>query len=237
MELTTQDSNRLRIEFQTAPVGILAVMDDALPGSTQIELDNVLPGSTDGRWLEFFTVTAPDVTDLASVLAEVERVDPVFVQPVSSISNAFYALTFTNGQEPKPTTTLLEHDAIPHRIVVKNHDMSIVASVTSWQKLKTLAEDVERQQGWFELIGVTETNDINFPLGGSVLKYRLQGKLTSEQLTIIETAYQCGYFEVPQQATAEDVAKELGIGQSTLSEQLRNAQNAVWNVLFGDRIQ
>lgn len=235
MELTTQDSNRLRIEFQTDPIGVLAVMDDALPGSTQIELDNVLPGSTNGQWLEFFTVTAPDVTDLAAVLAEVERIDPVFVQPASSISNAFYALTFTNEQEPKPTTTLLKHDAIPHRIVVKNHNMSIVASVTSWQKLKTLAEDVERQQDSFELLGVTETNDINFPLGGSVLKHRLQGKLTSEQLTIIETAYQCGYFEVPQQATAEDVAQELDIGQSTLSEQLRNAQNAVWNILFGDR--
>lgn len=235
MELTSQDSNRLRIEFQTDPLGVLAVMANALPGSTRIELDNVLPGATDGRWLEFFTVTAPDVGDLAADLTEIEQVEPVFVQPASSISNAFYTLTFTNGHEPKPTTVLLEHDAIPHRIVVQNHDMTVVASVTSWQKLKTLAEDVERQQGSFELVGVTETNDINFPLGGSVLKYRLQGKLTSEQLTIIETAYQCGYFEVPQQATAEDVAQELDIGQSTFSEQLRNAQNAVWNVLFGDR--
>lgn len=132
---------------------------------------------------------------------------------------------------------LLKHDAIPHRIIVQNRSMTIVASVINWRNLKTLAEDIESQQQSFELLGVTETNNMSFPLGGSILKYNLQGKLTSEQLSIIETAYQCGYFEVPQQATAEDVAEELDICQSTLSEQLRNAQNAVWNVLFGDRVR
>lgn len=237
MKLTNQDSNRLRIEFQTEPIGVLEVIDSALTGSAQIELDNVLPGSADGRWLEFFTITAPDVTNLAAVLDKIEHVEPVFVQPTSSISSTFYVLTFTNGYEPRPIATLLEHDAIPHRIIVQNHGMTVVASVTSWQKLKSLAEDVERQKRSFELIGVTETNEMSFPLGSSILKYNLQGKLTSEQLTIIETAYRCGYFEVPQQATAEDVAQELDISQSTLSEQLRNAQDAVWNVLFGDRIR
>lgn len=237
MELTSQELNRLRIEFQTEPIGVLAAIDNALFGATQIELDNVLPGAADGKWLEFFTITAPEMTDPRTVFSEIEHVDPVFVQPTSSNSNTFYALTFTDGHEPKPTAVLLEHDAIPHRITVQNQSMTVVASVTSWQKLKTLAEDIERQQRSFELVGVTETNEMSFPLGGSALKYSLHGKLTSEQLTIIETAYQCGYFEVPQQATAEDVARELDVSQSTLSEQLRNAQNAVWNVLFGDRVQ
>jgi predicted DNA binding protein len=237
MELTASDSTRLRIEFQTEPTGVLALLEDALSGPTQIELDNVLPGSADGRWLEFVTIRGADVTELGTTLSETQYVEPVFVQPTSSVSDTVYALVFANGHGPRPTAVLLDHDAIPHRIVVQDHRMMVVATVTSWQKLKTLAEEVERQHRSFELVGVTETTEVNFPLGGSILKYNLQGKLTSEQLTIIETAYQCGYFEVPQQATAADVAAELGISQSTLSEQLRNAQNAVWNVLFGDRIE
>lgn len=236
MELTASDSNRLRIEFQTEPIGVLALLEKALSGPTQIELDNVLPGSADGRCLEFVTIQAPDVTDLDTNLTEIEHIEPVFVQPTSSVSDTVYALVFANGHGPRPTAVLLEHDAIPHRIVVQNHRMTVVATVTNWQKLKMLAEEVERHQQSFELVSVTETTEVNFPLGGSILKYNLQGKLTAEQLTIIETAYQCGYFEVPQQATATDVAEELDISQSTLSEQLRNAQNAVWNVLFGDRI-
>jgi predicted DNA binding protein len=237
MELTNQDSNRLRIEFQTEPIGVLEVLEDALSGPAQIELDNVLSGSADGRWLAFVTIMTPEVTDPGTILTKIDRIEPVFIQPASSVSDTFYALIFTNGHEPRPTAVLLEHDAIPHRIIVRNHRMTVVATVTSWQRLKMLAEDVEQQQRSFELVGVTETAEMNFPLGGSILKYNLQGKLTSEQLTIIETAYQCGYFEVPQQATAEDVAQELDISQSTLSEQLRNAQNAVWNVLFGDRVR
>lgn len=235
MQLTNQTSNRLRIEFQTEPIGVLGAINDAISGAVQIELDNTLPGTADGRWLEFLTVTLPIETDLAAILEKIECVEPVFVQQTSSVSNMFYVLTFASGSKPRPTKILLEHDAIPHRIIVQNQSMTVVATVTSWQKLKTLAEEIEGQQRPFELMGVTETDKMNFPLGGSMLKYNLQGKLTSDQLTIIETAYRCGYFEVPQQATAEDVAQELGISQPTLSEQLRNAQNAVWDILFGDR--
>lgn len=235
MELTTQNSNRLRIEFQTEPIGVLSKLNHVLPESTQIELDNVLPGEDDGRWLEFFTLTGSDVDDPAALLTEIERLEPVFVQRAEVNSDRFYVLTFTDGYEQSPTAVLLKYDAIPHRITVKDR-MTVIASVTSWQKLKTLAEDIERQYQSFELIGVTETDEMSFPLGGSTVKHNLRGKLTSKQLTIIETAYHCGYFEVPQQATAEDIAQELDISQSTLSEQLRNAQKAVWNVLFGDRM-
>lgn len=235
MELENQESNRLRIEFQTEPSGVLGTIDDAVSGAIEIELDNVLSGRASERWLAFLTVRTPSETDLPAILAAVETVEPVFVQQTSTVSNTFYVLTFTSGLEPQLTITLLEHDAIPHRITIKDQRMSVIATVTSWQALKTLAEKIERQHQSFELIGVTETTEMTFPLGGSMLKYNLQGKLTSDQLLLIETAYQCGYFEVPQQATAEEVAQELNISQSTLSEQLRKAQNAVWDVIFGDR--
>lgn len=235
MELENQESNRLRIEFQTEPSGVLGTIDDAVSGAIEIELDNVLSGRASERWLAFLTVRTPSKTDLTAILATVETVEPVFVQQTSAISNTFYVLTFTSGLKPQLTITLLEHNAIPHRITVKDQRMSVIATVTSWQALKTLAEKIERQHQSFELIGVTETTEMTFPLGGSMLKYNLQGKLTSDQLLLIETAYQCGHFEVPQQATAEEVAQELNISQSTLSEQLRKAQNAVWDVIFGDR--
>lgn len=233
MGQTNQPPDRLRIEFRTEPIGVLKDMNSVLSGDVQIELDNVLPGTDGGRYLDFFTITAPDMTD---GLAEIDRIDLVFVQSTSSVSDTFYVLAFTDGYELRPTAVLLNHDAVPHRITVKHSEMTVVASVPSWQKLKLLAEEIEHQRP-FELIGVTETTEMSFPLGGNTIKYSLQGKLTSKQLATIETAYRCGYFEVPQQATAEDVARELDVSQSTLSEQLRNAQNAVWDVIFGSRSQ
>lgn len=235
MEITSQSSHRLRIEFQTEPIGVLGAVSEVLSEDARIELDNALPAAADRRWLEFLTVTVPGDTSLDTALSGISSFDPVFIQRTSSVSNTFYILAFTQELKPRPITALLKYDAIPHRIVVKNQSMTVVATVASWQELKTLGEEIEQQHQSFELMGVTETTHMSFPLGGNRLKYSLQGKLTSEQLSIIETAYQCGYFEVPQQATADDVAKELSINQSTLSEQLRKAQNRLWNVLFGER--
>jgi predicted DNA binding protein len=41
-----------------------------------------------------------------------------------------------------------------------------------------------------------------------------------------------GYFEVPRQASADDIAAELDIAQSTLSERLRLAENQLFDLVF-----
>jgi hypothetical protein len=48
--------------------------------------------------------------------------------------------------------------------------------------------------------------------------------LTDRQQEALRTAYQMGYFEIPRTATLEEVAAELGISPSSLSERLRRAQ-------------
>jgi len=48
--------------------------------------------------------------------------------------------------------------------------------------------------------------------------------LTDRQREAVRTAYELGYFDIPRQASLEDVAAELGITASSLSERLRRAQ-------------
>lgn len=48
--------------------------------------------------------------------------------------------------------------------------------------------------------------------------------LTDCQQEALRTAYERGYFEVPRQTSLEDVAAELGISASSVSERLRRAQ-------------
>jgi hypothetical protein len=49
--------------------------------------------------------------------------------------------------------------------------------------------------------------------------------LTDRQREAIRTAHEMGYFEIPRRAALEDVAAELGISASSLSERLRRAQS------------
>ncbi|WP_222920199.1 helix-turn-helix domain-containing protein [Natrinema sp. SYSU A 869] len=48
--------------------------------------------------------------------------------------------------------------------------------------------------------------------------------LTDPQFEAVRIAYEMGYFEIPRTASLEDVAAELGISASSLSERLRRAQ-------------
>jgi len=48
--------------------------------------------------------------------------------------------------------------------------------------------------------------------------------LTSAQREALRTAYEMGYFEIPRTASLEEVATELDITASSLSERLRRAQ-------------
>jgi len=48
--------------------------------------------------------------------------------------------------------------------------------------------------------------------------------LTDRQRAAVRTAYELGYFEIPRKASLEDVAAELDITASSLSERLRRAQ-------------
>lgn len=48
--------------------------------------------------------------------------------------------------------------------------------------------------------------------------------LTDRQLTVIRTAFQLGFYEVPREASTEDVAVELDLDPATVSEHLQRAE-------------
>jgi hypothetical protein len=48
--------------------------------------------------------------------------------------------------------------------------------------------------------------------------------LTERQREVVRTAYELGYYEVPRETTTEDVASELGVDASTVTEHLQRAE-------------
>jgi len=60
-------------------------------------------------------------------------------------------------------------------------------------------------------------------------------RLTDKQLTVLETASELGYYDWPREATAEEVAAELGIASSTLHQHLRAAEGKLVAAFFDSR--
>jgi len=59
-----------------------------------------------------------------------------------------------------------------------------------------------------------------------------QWDLTPAQEESLRYAVEMGYFTVPREATADDVAAEMGISKSAFIERLHRAQHALFSQLF-----
>jgi hypothetical protein len=71
-----------------------------------------------------------------------------------------------------------------------------------------------RENGGFGLRRLTRDGEPEPPGDG----------LTDPQREALRIAYELGYFEVPRRASLDDVAEELGVSASSVSERLRRAQ-------------
>jgi hypothetical protein len=59
--------------------------------------------------------------------------------------------------------------------------------------------------------------------------------LSPKQRAAVRAALRVGYYDVPREATTDDVARELGCATATASEHLRKAESRVLSALFGRR--
>lgn len=145
-------------------------------------------------------------------------------------------LTIT-AREPYPFIlgVVLRKEAIPNRIVLQHGSYDVVVTVQEWDAVRALADEVEETFGAFELESVNQMEHTGEPLDSGRLSEVLVSKLSEDQLRILETAYNMGYFDVPREASAGDLADELDIAQSTLSERLRVAQRNLLELLYGAR--
>ena len=109
----------------------------------------------------------------------------------------------------------------------------MVITAQNWDLFRSLADEIQESLGQFELTSVSQIEDPGEPLDGGRLSEVLITKLADEQLAVLETAYSMGYFDVPRRASAQDVADELGIAQSTLSERLRTAERNLLALVYG----
>jgi hypothetical protein len=57
-------------------------------------------------------------------------------------------------------------------------------------------------------------------------------RLTEKQREVLMAAYKFGYYEIPRKITSEELAKKLGIVDSTLVEHLRKAEQRLMTQLF-----
>lgn len=104
-------------------------------------------------------------------------------------------------------------DAIIERIEVRPNGWRQTGWFAGREPLGTFSSFWRRHAG-FELLRLTRDGTPEPPGDG----------LTDRQREALRTAYELGHFEVPRGTSLEEIATELGVSASAVSERLRRAQ-------------
>lgn len=232
--MSPDDPTMLRVEFQVSLSGIISRLFETSNHIELIEIDNAFPVVGDKVFL-FMTIRCNGTSHDPDIKEQLSDVNVVHTSVARPDQQTYYLGLITDLSDTPVLSLLTQHRTIPHMIVGNQAHLTVIASVRDWNHLKQLATDIESQHSTLELIGTTQTNAIGLPLDGSNIKRTLIGKLSEEQLEVLETAYKMGYFKVPQEATAAEIASELKISRSTLSERLRRVQHNLCGLLFGSK--
>lgn len=229
------DERVLRVKLGVQRSGVFTTPIDRIRGVNTVELDNAIYKG-ERHWIESITISGGAEESIRDELNNDGRIDIIELQRLSSGSETHHLVGFVEEEDPFILTALAENDAIPYRLVAENDRLTIVAVVRDWNHLKELAANIEDEFEAFELLGTSPSERAGYPLGLDSMKRVYRGKLTESQLELLETAFRMGYFEVPQRATSEDVAAELGISQPSFSEQLRRTESSMFGLLFGESV-
>lgn len=223
----------LRAKFRIPPTGVVAIFDEESTGNGRVELDNALFAGG-GEWVEYLTIISEPAVDSSSI-ASYTRINRVRSEEVASSGDTRSFLVFAEESDPFIIKVLTANEAVPHRVFLEDRSVTVVASMRDWTHLKVVAEELEDQYSIFELLGTTQVDGIGYPLGSEHFQFQVHGHLSTEQMQVFEVAYRMGFFEVPQEANAREIAERLAISQSAMSEKLRRAQQNLCDFLFGKR--
>lgn len=221
----------LRVEFQVRLSGIPSRLLKTKAAVERVDIDNAFAIAGDDEFL-FLTVRSNSELSEDGLSAELPDTDITYMTRAAVDDHTYYLGVVVDRSDRSVLSLLTENRAVPHQIVGQNEHFSVVVTVSNWQHLKRVAGAVEDAHGSLELIGTTQTDRMGYPLGSNKLRQTLSGKLSDQQLSVLETAYRMGFFEVPQEATAGEIASKLDMSRSTLSERLHHVQYDLCELLF-----
>ncbi|KOX95331.1 helix-turn-helix domain-containing protein [Halorubrum tropicale] len=212
----------------------METLESHLPKVRRIELENVFYAD-EGDWIESLLITSDSSFDPETVLEPLSQVELFHHERISDdqADHHVHRLTVI-AHEPYPFLLglILRVKAIPNRLVLSQGRFDGVATVAEWEDFRALADRIQAQFGRFELLSVNQVQTTGAPLGSGQLGRVVRNELSPDQLIALRTAHEMGYFGTPRKSSADEVATELDIAQSTFSERLRLAEKNLLNLIF-----
>ena len=193
----------------TVPVGVLGLIDDrSLPEGTSLQVERT--ASVSGCGSSSFVVSGDDVAAVVRTIRERPVVEDVAV--ISDTGDEVVIRLSWDETLPNLLACIRDGDGTILSATAQNDDWTFELRFTS--------------QGAASRF-YTRYDDETYPL--TVRRMNPQGnahqipkdRLTAEQRAALSRAVEAGYFNVPRQITLMELARELNISDTAVSQRLR----------------
>jgi predicted DNA binding protein len=192
----------------SVPVGVLGLVDDRpLPKGTSLRVERT--ASVSGCGSSSFVVSGADVAAVVRTIRERPGVEDVAV--ISDTGDEVVVRLSWDETLPDLLACIREHDGTVLSATARNDDWTFELRFTS----RGAASEF-----------YTRYDDTTYPLTIRRMNqpgnaHRMRNGLTPEQRAALSVAIEAGYFEVPRQTTLIEIADELDISDTAVSQRLR----------------
>ena len=185
-----------------------------------VEVENINAGQSD-RGMMAFWAYGEGLDELEATLEEVERVDSLTLVNDDGDVRLYHVVGRQRFKMDFTEVSFLP--TVGFNAVVVEDGWTVQAVVADRSSLYEMRDTFESVGAGFDLHRLTEAGE--YSTGPS--------NLTTAQFNALVEAYEMGYFEVPREASARDVADSLGISPSSFSERLRRAESSLLEFHLG----
>ncbi|WP_089876121.1 helix-turn-helix domain-containing protein [Halogeometricum limi] len=222
----TVEASVVELEFELE--GDLFLVEASRAASCHLRLEE-LQQRSDGSVLEFVTVTGADperVLELAAgtpVLSEAR-----LLRTDEATDRSLFAFVSTSPI----ATSLADSESVVKQISAQAGSGRVVAEVPPHIDASNVIRAFLEQYPDATLVARRQTSRTAPSLTAAEQRDSLLSGMTERQFETIRTAHGMGYFETPRAVSTAEIADELGLASSTVSEHLRMAQKHVFDGLF-----
>ena len=184
----------------------------------------------DAVWRSVATDGAVDTVTEFLVEAE-ERPDANGTAHVLSVADRHLLRHVHDGGVDCPCECLGRFGCATQRYVAREGTLRLVFNAADFEELQAVVGELRDRFPDVDVRRLVRSPDTEATRDAV---FADRGRLTERQLEVLRTAYRMGYFERPRGANATEVAAELDVGPSTITEHLAAAQRKLLGDVLGD---
>lgn len=165
----------------------------------------------------------------------VESYDDLEVPLLQPTADGGLVKVYVTDPEAHFVVALSDAGAIPRHLWSEDGVAHITAEIPGEYDVSDVVEQFRNAHPTVRVVAKRQKDHVVPLFSHREFRDAVEDRLTERQYEVLLAAYAEGYFDWPRETSGEEVAEELGVSLSTVSQHLRVAERKIFSLLFEDQ--